>query len=126
MSIKKETIYAKGRRKTATAIITKSNVTLINKKPLQDYFHNREDLIKITMVPINLCNIPINFKVTVKGGGIHAQAEAIRVAIARLIAITNPEFVAILNPFMRFDTRQVERKKAGYLKARKESPHNKR
>jgi small subunit ribosomal protein S9 len=126
MNEKKNILYTKGRRKTATAMVTKNNVTLVNKKSLAEYFKNREDLIQIATTPLSLCNLSFNFRVSVKGGGIHAQAEAVRVGVARLISSTHPEFTSILNPLMRFDTRQVERKKAGFIKARKEAPNNKR
>ena len=64
-----------------------------------------------------------NFDVSAKvhGGGIVAQAEAIRLGISRALVKFNPELKKSLRDrgFMTRDARKVERKKPGLKKARK-------
>ena len=57
----------------------------------------------------------------VSGGGIHAQAEAVRLGVARAIVLKNPEWKKRLRAtgYMTRDSRMVERKKYGKLKARR-------
>jgi len=67
-------------------------------------------------------------KVNVRGGGIKGQAEAVRMAIGRALCKVNPEFRPPLksNGILTRDPRVVERKKAGYKKARKKTQFSKR
>ena len=67
-------------------------------------------------------------KVTVIGGGVTGQAEAIRLGISRALVEINPDFRATLKPdgLMTRDPRMVERKKFGQKKARKKFQFSKR
>ncbi len=66
--------------------------------------------------------------VTVKGGGIKGQAEAIRLAISKALTDINPDYRLILKPegLLTRDPRMVERKKFGQKKARKKYQFSKR
>ncbi len=57
----------------------------------------------------------------VYGGGINAQAEAVRLGLARALALKNPDFEKRLSKlgYLRRDPRMVERKKYGLKKARR-------
>jgi len=68
-------------------------------------------------------NIGDRFKITavVKGGGINAQAEAIRHGIARALVMFNLDFKKRLKKsgYLTRDSRMKERKKPGLRKARR-------
>ena len=66
--------------------------------------------------------------VTVKGGGINGQAEAIRLAISRALCEIDEEFKGLLKKegLLTRDPRMVERKKFGQKKARKKFQFSKR
>jgi len=57
----------------------------------------------------------------VKGGGITAQAEAVRLGLSWALAVKNPDFEKRLHKlgFLTRDPRMVERKKYGLKKARR-------
>ena len=80
--------------------------------------------------PLNLTGTEANFdlKITVKGGGITGQAEAVRLAISRALCKVNEENRATLKPegLLTRDPRMVERKKFGQKKARKKFQFSKR
>ena len=65
---------------------------------------------------------------TVKGGGIHSQAEAIRHGIARALVTFNPDYRKRLRKanFLTRDSRMKERKKFGLKRARKAPQWSKR
>ena len=69
-----------------------------------------------------------DIKVNVFGGGVTGQAEAIRLAISRVLIELDPENRAILKPkgLLTRDPRMVERKKFGQKKARKKFQFSKR
>jgi len=127
-----ETIHKIGRRKTAVARIYvsdgKGNIT-VNKKDYKEYFTTGTLQYKI-MQALNLTDNAKAFdiKVNVYGGGITGQAEAIRLAISRVLIELNPENRAILKPegLLTRDPRMVERKKFGQKKARKKYQFSKR
>ncbi len=127
-----ETIHKIGRRKTAVARIYvsdgKGNI-IVNKKDYKDYFTTATLQYKI-MQALNLTDNAKAFdiKVNVYGGGITGQAEAIRLAISRVLVELNPENRIILKPegLLTRDPRMVERKKFGQKKARKKFQFSKR
>jgi small subunit ribosomal protein S9 len=130
---KKEYYRAIGRRKTATAIIrltkaTKNSYT-INGKDLADYFKTI-DLKKIVTSAFEKATPVEKFEVviTARGGGIHAQAEAIRHGISRALVKENGELRGVLKKakMLKRDPRVVERKKFGLKKARKSPQWSKR
>ncbi len=126
-------IEAVGRRKTAIARVritegSKASFT-INEKEVNDYFPTAElrNIVRDAMVKSGFQE---KFVVTVKvlGGGIHAQAEAIRHGLARTLVERDEEVKNTLKKlgFLKRDSRQVERKKFGLKKARKAPTWSKR
>jgi small subunit ribosomal protein S9 len=130
---KEKYFEAVGRRKTATARIritpaSKDNVT-IGEKNLSDYFQTNS-LQDIVTSAFKASGIQQKFAVTVKvmGGGIHAQAEAVRHGISRALVKYDENLKGNLKKsgFLKRDQREVERKKAGLKKARKSPTWSKR
>jgi len=133
-----EIIHKIGRRKTAVARIYlsegKGNIVIKNKKSsnykdLSDYFPTATLQYKVNqplMLTDNLKSYDI--KVSVFGGGITGQAEAIRLAISRALCEIDEEHRLVLKPegLMTRDPRMVERKKFGQKKARKKFQFSKR
>ncbi|PHQ61109.1 MAG: 30S ribosomal protein S9 [Maribacter sp.] len=127
-----ETIHKIGRRKTAVARVYvskgKGNIT-INQRDLVEYFPTATLQYKI-MQPFSLTNSEESFdvKVNVYGGGITGQAEAIRLALARVMCEIDEENRLVLKPegLLTRDPRMVERKKFGQKKARKKFQFSKR
>ena len=127
-----EVIHKIGRRKTAVARVYAApgtgNIT-INKKDYKDYFPTAPLQYKV-LQPLNMTGNEESFdvKVNVYGGGITGQAEAIRLALSRVVVALDPENRAILKPegLMTRDPRMVERKKFGQKKARKKFQFSKR
>lgn len=127
-----ETIHKIGRRKTAVARVYlkegKGNIT-INKRELENYFTTGTLQYKVKQ-PLALTNNEETFDITVSvfGGGITGQAEAIRLAISRAMCTLNDENRGILKPegLLTRDPRMVERKKFGQKKARKKFQFSKR
>lgn len=124
---------AVGRRKTAVArvrLYTKGDAgVLVNERPFENYFPTME-LRKIVEDPLEKMKSEGRFRVSVrvKGGGVHAQAEAARLGIARALTVFNPEFRKRLKKsgFLTRDPRMVERKKFGLKKARRAPQWQKR
>ncbi len=123
-----------GRRKTASARVrlTQSDKTsvVVNDKPLEDYFPVLA-LQKDVMSVLETKDAGIeNYTITAKvnGGGISAQAEAIRLGIARALVKEKVERRGVLKVlgFLKRDPRSVERKKPGLRKARKRAAWSKR
>ena len=127
-----DTTYATGRRKTSTARVYlskgKGNI-LVNDIPLEDYF-GREVAKILVMQPLVLLNIVDEFDISVKvsGGGSFGQAGAIRHGISRALEKFDADFRKELKSagYLTRDSRQVERKKVGLVKARKSKQFSKR
>ena len=127
-----EKTYATGRRKTSTARVYlskgKGNI-LVNDIPLEEYF-GREVAKILVMQPLVLLNISSKFDIMVKvsGGGSFGQAGAIRHGISGALEKFDPEFRPSLKSagYLTRDSRQVERKKVGLVKARKSKQFSKR
>jgi len=122
-----------GRRKTAVArvrLFTRGDKNfLVNKKPYQNYFPTLE-LQQIMIAPFEKMNCNDKFGVSVKvnGGGVHAQAEAVRHGISRALVLFNPDFRKRLKKagFLTRDARMRERKKFGLKRARRAPQWQKR
>jgi len=127
-----ETIHKIGRRKTAVARVYlsdgKGNIT-INNKDLSVYFPTATLQYKVNQ-PFTLTDTVGNYdvKVNVYGGGITGQAEAIRLALSRIMCEIDAENRLVLKPegLLTRDPRMVERKKFGQKKARKKFQFSKR
>lgn len=129
----KEYIRAVGRRKTSTATIklikASKNSYSINGKSLEEYFPTPA-LKKIISSVFETIGGTEKFEivVTVRGGGIHSQAEAVRHGIARCLANNDQELRVPLKKakMLKRDPRQKERRKFGLKKARKAPQWSKR
>ena len=121
-----------GRRKTSVARIYmqagQGNIT-INDRDMKSYFSN-ELLENVVNQPLAILEQvgQYDIKVNVKGGGISAQANAIRLAITKALVSNNEETRPALKKegFMTRDPRMVERKKFGKRKARRSFQFSKR
>ena len=115
-----------GRRKTAVArvrLFTQGEKSiLVNKKSYQDYFPTLE-LQQVVTASLETMKSLDKFRISVKvmGGGIHAQAEAVRHGISRALVDFNPDFRKRLRKagFLTRDPRMRERKKFGLKRARR-------
>ncbi len=121
-----------GRRKTARASvrITKSARPsfVVNDKTVEEFFSTPE-LQKIAVEALQV-ELPTKFSVSVivKGGGVSAQAEAVRHGIARALLTFDETLRGVVKAtgFLKRDPRMVERKKPGLKKARKSPQWKKR
>jgi small subunit ribosomal protein S9 len=125
----------KGGRKTATArvhlIPGAGNTVLVNGKPMAEYFHNSRVYLQTLESATSLVKIkPEKFDahIIVSGGGLSAQAQAIRLALSKAFVDVFPESrTAFKKPgFLTRDARIKERRKYGLKKARKASQFSKR
>ena len=132
----KATTYVEGigRRKTASARVrlTPASATeiTVNGKALTEYFPH-EALQKDVMSVLETKDAGIetySISAKVVGGGISAQAEAIRLGIARALVKEKADRRTQLKAagFLKRDPRSVERKKPGLRKARKRPAWSKR
>jgi len=124
--------YGTGRRKTAVARVflkTGDGKLVINGRTPEDYFP-RETLRMIIAQPFDVLekNGQYDVEVNVAGGGMSAQAEAVRHGISRALLSVNTEFRTPLKRagFLTRDSRKVERKKPGQPGARKRFQYSKR
>ena len=86
----------------------------------EDYYTQSNDYYDL--------NNQYDVTVEVKGGGITAQLDSIRLALAKAICTINADYRPVLkkNLFLRRDSRIKERRKYGLKKARKASQYSKR
>ena len=127
-----ETIHKIGRRKTAVArayLSSGEGKITVNNKDLKDYFTIDTLNYKVKQ-PLVLTNNENNFdiNVSVYGGGITGQAEAIGLALSRARCAVHEENRALLKPegLLTRDPRMVERKKYGQKGARRKFQFSKR
>jgi len=127
-----ETIHKIGRRKTAVArvYVTKGKGKItINQRDLNVYFPTATLQYKVKQ-PFTLTDTEGDYdvKVNVYGGGITGQAEAVRLALSRVMCEIDAENRLALKPegLLTRDPRMVERKKFGQKKARKKFQFSKR
>ncbi len=124
---------AVGRRKTAIArvrLFTQGEkVVIVNGKPYQSYFSTLENQ-QTAIASIDRMKSLGRFSVSVKvrGGGLSAQAEAVRHGIARALLKFSPDFRKKLRKagFLTRDPRMRERKKFGLKRARRAPQWRKR
>ena len=115
-----------GRRKTAISRVRLTGGRgefAVNGKKLDEYFRMMPRLLFYASSPLAKLKISDKYNVSAKvlGGGIRAQAEAVRLGLARALAVKNPDFKRRLRKlgFLTRDSRMVERKKYGLKKARR-------
>jgi small subunit ribosomal protein S9 len=124
---------AVGRRKTAIARVRLfpggKAAYEVNGKPLETYFPVREHQMTATEA-ISGGKPAEKFHVTVKitGGGVSAQAEAMRHGVARALLVYDVELRGKLKKlgYLKRDPRAKERRKFGLKKARKSPQWSKR
>lgn len=124
---------AVGRRKTATARVKltpadKMTVT-VNGKAASDFFNTKAREARAREAfHVDGVDQTYTVEARVEGGGITAQAEAIRMAIARALEKRDAGLRKVLKAagYLKRDPRAVERKKPGLLKARKRPSWSKR
>lgn len=123
-----------GRRKTATARVrltpADKTVVTVNGKTLEAYFpvlaHQKDIMSVLETADAGIENYTVTAKVL--GGGTAAQAESIRLGIARSLVKEKAERRTVLKShgYLKRDPRSVERKKPGLRKARKRPAWSKR
>jgi small subunit ribosomal protein S9 len=123
---------ATGKRKSAIArVILKpgTGAYTVNGKELDVYFP-REALRRNIRQALEVVGQDENLDVTVRiqGGGVSAQAGALRHGISRALLVAQPNLRGELKKrgFLTRDARVKERKKAGFKKARKRPQFSKR
>ncbi len=133
MSMATSFITAVGRRKTAIATVRMSeadkNSLMVNGKSPKEFFKT-DERARTALEAFTIAEAAKNYRVTanVTGGGVAAQAEAVRHAISRALTKSEPATRAKLKPagLMTRDPRAKERKKPGLVKARKRKQWSKR
>lgn len=127
-----EYVEAVGRRKTASArvrIYPGTGEIVINDKPMEAYFGRALDQM-ILRQPLNVTGTgaSYNISVHVEGGGESGQAAAVRMGIARALALGDNNLRTVLKKsgFLTRDARAKERKKPGLKRARKAPQYTKR
>ena len=129
---KDQVYYATGRRKTSAArvfLTAGSGKFTVNGKDIQAYMPTPTARSTVSL-PFSLTDTKNQYdaRVTVTGGGVTGQSEAIRHGVARALVALNPEFRLTLKKagFLTRDSRMVERKKYGKHKARRSTQFSKR
>jgi len=124
--------YATGKRKDAVARVwLKPGVgkISINDKDFAQYFA-RPVLQMLLKQPLQATNRLTQFDImaTVSGGGLSGQAGAVRHGISKALTYYEPELRPVLKKggFLTRDSRVVERKKYGRVKARRSFQFSKR
>ena len=124
--------YATGKRKNAVARVwLKPGVgkITVNTKDFEKYFA-RPVLQMLLKQPLRAANRVDQFDViaTVTGGGLSGQAGAVRHGISKALTYYEPELRPVLKKggFLTRDSRVVERKKYGRVKARRSFQFSKR
>ncbi len=128
--------YGTGRRKTSRArvFLTPGNGKIkffVNNRErnFEEYFpsDNLKNRVK-TPLYITQTLEKLNLYITVSGGGVSAQGDAIRLGITRALVSYNEELSRILKEkgLLTRDSREKERRKYGLHKARKAHQYHKR
>jgi small subunit ribosomal protein S9 len=123
---------ATGKRKTAVAqvrLLPGTGRIVVNERAIEEYF-GRETSRMIVNQPFEVTELLGRWDVAVRirGGGVSAQASAIRHGIARALLETDGGLRPALKKagYLTRDSREVERKKYGRHKARKRPQYSKR
>jgi small subunit ribosomal protein S9 len=124
--------YATGKRKNAIARVWlkpgKGMIT-VNDKDFTKYFA-RPVLQMLLQQPLTAANRNTQYDImaTVLGGGLSGQAGAVRHGISKALTYFEPDLRAVLKKggFLTRDSRVVERKKYGRMKARRSFQFSKR
>jgi small subunit ribosomal protein S9 len=127
-----ERVHGLGRRKTAVArvhLTPGEGRWTINGRTLQDYFP-RGILQQAVSRPLVVTESEGRYDVHIRvaGGGLHGQADAVRLGLARALLKIDEAYRIRLRAeaLLTRDAREVERKKPGRPKARKRFQFSKR
>ncbi len=123
-----------GRRKTASARVrlteAKTEKIFVNEKPFEEYFKGaaQRKVIKTVLETKDAGIETYEITVHVYGGGLSAQADAIKLGIARALVKEKADRRGVLKKagYLKRDARAVERKKFGLRKARRAPQWSKR
>lgn len=125
--------YALGRRKSATARVRVMNgkgAITINGKSAEEYLAGSKTLLNELQKPFTVLeqNGKYDVSAVVSGGGHNGQIDAIRLGIAKALAVMNDDLKATLKraDLLGRDPREKERKKFGLKGARKQRQFTKR
>lgn len=125
--------YALGRRKSATARVRLQGgkgVITVNGKPAEEYFADSKFLLNELGQPFVALQQENKYDISVRvtGGGHAGQVDAIRLGIAKALALMNEDLKATLKraDLLSRDPRERERKKFGLKGARKQRQFTKR
>ncbi len=125
-------VPATGRRKTAVASVKLkpgNGQFAVNRRTMEDYFP-RMTARMIIRQPLELTGTADKYDIAarVTGGGVSAQASALRHAISRALVAASADLRPQLKKagLLTRDAREVERKKYGRHKARKRPQYSKR
>jgi small subunit ribosomal protein S9 len=132
MSADSNVFWGTGKRKTSVArvrIRPGQGEFVVNTRSADDYF-GRESSRMIIRQPFEVTSTAGQYRtdVNVFGGGVSAQAVAIRHGVTRALLQVDAEYRPALKKagFITRDSRKVERKKYGRHKARKRPQYSKR
>ena len=125
-------VLGTGRRKSSVARVRirpgEGNIT-INKRPLDEYFYNAASRNAV-LAPLEHTGTRDQLDVIIRvgGGGIHGQADACKLGIARALKKYNSELEETLrdSDLLTRDSRMKERKKPGLRGARRGTQFSKR
>lgn len=124
--------YATGRRKTSTARVflrPGTGTITVNKREFEQFFPTGA-MRMLVRRPLTLTETGEQFDIlaTVSGGGVNGQAGAMRLGIARALALSDAELRQQLKKdgLLTSDSRVKERKKYGLAGARKRFQFSKR
>lgn len=119
-------IHGLGRRKQATAQVrlfqNGTGNIVINERPFKTYFplFTMQQSVNAPFVATGTEG-KFDVKVTVVGGGVHGQADSVKLGIARALVELNPDYRASMKKqgLLTRDARVRERKKYGKKSARR-------
>lgn len=125
--------YTIGRRKSTVATVRLYEAkgdNMINGKKLEEVLTTKLEKQSV-LQPFNVLQLnPADYYFTARvvGGGITGRVDAIKLALSRALIKLNPDQKKLLKDigFLTRDSREVERKKTGFRKARKKEQYSKR
>ena len=124
--------YANGKRKSAIAkvrLYKGDGKVVVNGRDIKEWQDYKEQTQKI-LTPLKVTGMDGNFDLSIKviGGGHNAQAEAIRLGIAKALVVFDPTLKGTLKKLglISRDQRVKERKKPGLKSARRAPQFSKR
>jgi small subunit ribosomal protein S9 len=123
---------ATGRRKESVAqarLRPGAGKIMVNGKDVNTYLCRQTSVMQ-AMKPVDVAELSgkLDIDIVASGGGLSGQAGAISLAISRALILYDPELRSLLkrNGLLTRDSRMVERKKYGLVKARKRFQFSKR